>query len=132
MKYFFIFLFVGLFCLAGCTPSFLEGRYYNQNNMLEITSLLHQRFAFQILATASRKAKYVSGKANYVSANQYYYEGETQKLIFEFEDNYVKITQIDSSESGNHKHFEGTYYHLKLSDFYEPTEHIIKATLKNR
>lgn len=100
--------------------------------MLEITSLPRERFAFQILATASRKAKYVSGKAVYVSANQYYYEGEGQKLIFEFEDNYVKITQIDSSEKENHKHFEGTYYHLKLSDFYEPTEHIIKTKLENR
>lgn len=131
MKYIFIFLFAGLLCLAGCAPKFLEGRYYNQNNMLEIASLPHERFAFQILSAASRKTKYISGKAVYVSGSQYYYEGETERLIFEFEDNYVKITQIDSSDTGKHKYFEGTYHHLNPMSFYEPTENIIKTSFKN-
>ncbi len=132
MKYFSILLFIGSLCLFGCAPNFLEGRYYSQNNMLEITSLPHERFAFQILSSVSRKPKYISGKAIYVSENQYYYEGEAQKLLFEFEDNYVKITQIDNNESDSHKYFEGTYLHLNPTNLYEPTENIIKTSFKKQ
>ncbi len=124
-------LFSALFFLVACQSSPLEGRYYTQNNMLEISSLPSERFAFQILSSSSRKTKYVSGKAILVDKNQYYYEGENQKLIFDFEDNYVKITQITNEKSNTFKHFEGTYLYINPSKLHEPLDNVMRVNLQH-
>jgi hypothetical protein len=82
----YLFLLLPLFTYA-CKPKLEEGRYYTQNNMLEIALISHERFAFQILSSASHKTKYVSGKAIFVQENQYYYEDEKYQLLFEFDEN---------------------------------------------
>lgn len=66
-----------------------------------------------------------------VSKNQYYYEGENQKLLFNFEDNYVKITQISSEKSNTFKHFEGTYLYISPSKLHEPLENVMRVRLKS-
>ncbi|MCU0392146.1 MAG: hypothetical protein MUE81_13585 [Thermoflexibacter sp.] len=119
-----------LFVLAACGKSPSIGRYYTQNNMLEVAPLANERFSFQILSTASRQTKYVSGKAIYINDNQYFYEGEKQDLLFEFEDNYVKVTQIDNEKATNYKHFEGTYLFINPAKLHEPMENIMRTNFK--
>ncbi|SFF40293.1 hypothetical protein [Thermoflexibacter ruber] len=121
-------LLFALLLLAGCEHAPLNGRYYTQNNMLEVAPLSHERFAFQIIATASRQTKYISGKAIHVSSSQYFYEGEKQNLLFEFEDNYVRVTQIDNDKSSSYKHFEGTYLFINPAKLHEPTENIMRVS----
>lgn len=120
-------LLFALILLAGCKHAPLDGRYYTQNNMLEVALLSHERFAFQIIATASRQTKYLSGKAIHVSNSQYFYEGEKQNLLFEFEDNYVRVTQIDNDKSSAYKDFEGTYLFINPAKLHEPIETIMRV-----
>ncbi len=121
-------LLFALLLLVSCEHSPLNGRYYTQYNMLEVAPLSHERFAFQIIATASRQTKYLSGKAVHVSNSQYFYEGEKQNLLFEFEDNYVRVTQIDNEKSSSYKHFEGTYLFINPAKLHEPVENIMRAS----
>lgn len=122
-----IILFVGLLCLAACEFRPQEGRYYTQNNMLEINLLSRERLAFQILSTTSAKPKYVSGKAVSIDELQYYYEDEKQQLFFKFENGYAKITQIDHDKKNSYKHFEGTYLYLNPNKLYEPVDNVVRA-----
>jgi len=123
---------VSVFLLISCEPKPEEGRYYTQNNMLEINLLSRERFAFQILSTTSRKPKYVSGKAIYIGDWQYYYQDEKQQLFFKFEDNYAKITQIDSDKGSSYKHFEGTYLHLNPANLYEPVSNVVRTKFESK
>lgn len=127
-----IILFIGLLCLFACEFSPDEGRYYTQNNMLEINLLSRERLAFQILSTISRKHKYVSGKAISIGELQYYYEDEKQQLFFKFENNCAKITQIDHDKSDSFKHFEGTYLYLNPNKLYEPMDNVVRAKFRNK
>lgn len=117
MKQIFLFILLGVLLTNACQSKLLEGRYYTQNNMLEIALLSHERFAFQILSSASHKTKYLSGKALFVKDNQYYYEDEKHQLLFEFEENYVKITHIEGDR--NAKPYEGTYLFINPDRLHE-------------
>lgn len=126
MKKLFILFALSIFLVNACKSKLLEGRYYTQNNMLEIATLSHERFAFQILSSASHKTKYLSGKALFVKDNQYYYEDEKLQLLFEFEENYVKITHIEGDK--NAKPYEGTYLFINPDKIHEDIhENVIRT-----
>ena len=111
-------LYLLLLCLSfACKSKLTDGRYYTQNNMLEVAMLSHKRFAFQILSSASHKTKYISGKAIYVQENQYYFEDGKYQLLFEFEENYVKISHIEADK--NSKPYEGTYLFINPDRIHE-------------
>jgi hypothetical protein len=117
MKKVFLFLWFIILFTSACKQKLLEGRYYTQNNMLEIALLPNERFAFQILSSASHKTKYLSGKAFLVKDNQYYYEDEKHQLLFEFEENHVKISHIEGDK--HTKPYEGTYLFINPDRLHE-------------